>query len=846
MPILDIAYNPYKRKTKVLIDNVDVKTNDEHLIIQEFLDNRLPLQTWIEPIKHREWDGIIAHLINEDDAGTIKVRFSGRKLDFDDLKRSLEVQVAKRAEDYPDCPVLLDFEKDKIKFTLNDKTMMENIEYVKEKMLSDEFKAIMSDVREEKAVEAYENLERNFAQAFDSEFRIVLAGTYSCGKSSIINALIGKTVLPMFEETTTTKKCKVLHESSVGEKMRLVALDSKNSVLVDEIFDNDLECRNRFEQISPAGKMETNPKGIEEIRLYIDLSHLYPHENRAELSKKFRIVLIDTPGADSRNSATMDDDDEVVNHDKDVALSAINGQDREIVIICTDKHYQGAALGDLLRDIHRASKDDNGFNDRFLFIMNKSDEILADGLKKHKGLFADSISDSSKWGVRDSYLNPKVFMVSAQTELFVREGLHKLNAEDPMVLCNGKLDKAVSDLNVFYRSGIRDESCRPFSECDIPGYKKVQFAVEYEQALASCDKGRVLQIQSGIPCVVSAIQDYISRYAYPIKIQKLLDTFEVLLDTVKNMSKEQQKILKDMDNELGKNNAEREGVERNRTEKEKRKEELEKLKKRIDDQKENISKYQPANTVDIRHRFREVWDSSPIIEEARRQSDFATMSSDEYERVKSKLTTLFNALNKGALGGYAQMQSQELSQMREIAEAVNRIHKELKGTPLEQLAGMSFAAKDIEDSQNILKKMLNSTETKRISQKRETNFIKKAAQSFLRWLTRGKYGNPEYVTVYPWSEIKQAIGRFEKDFSSNCRDLDEDFKDKRNTILGCASSILDQVVEGIESAERTLADYNKKLVTIKESGQTLDEEISRVNYNIRLLAELADKIIQTC
>lgn len=844
MPILDIAYNPYKRKTTVLIDNVDVQKNDEHLIIQEFIENRLPLQTWVEPIKQREWDGIVAHLISEDDAGKIVVRFSGRKLDFEDLKRSLEAQAATRAED---CPVELVFEQNKIKFSLNDKTMMDNIEYVKEKMLSDEFKAIMSDVKEEKSIVAYENLERNFAQAFNSEFRIVLAGTYSCGKSSIINALIGKTILPMFEETTTTKKCKVIHDSSIGEKMRLVALDSSNVELVNEIFEKDSECRNRFEQISPAGQMETNPQGIEEIHIYLDLSHLYPIENRTELSKKFKIVLIDTPGADSRNSATMNDDNEIINHDKDVALSAINGQDREIVIICSDTHYQGTALGDLLYHIHRASKDDNGFNDRFFFVMNKSDEILAAGLGKHKGLFADSISDSSKWGVRDSYLNPRIFMVSAKTKLLIQSGVHKLSENDTAVRRDLQLRRDVGFINAIYADGRDFEDARLFDECDLPMHKKERIDSCFEDAINSENKEEALNILSGIKCIEIAIQDYISRYAYPIKIQKLLDTFEILLDVVKKLSEKQQEILGLKNVALGESNSSREEVEATRAEEERRKEALEKLKERIDLQKEKITEYKPADTVEIRHNFREVWDSSAIIEDARRKGDIATMSSGEYGKVKAALTELFNTLNEKALQGYDQMQTQELSQMSAIAKAINRIYEELKGTSLEELADMSFTGKTIEDPQKIISDMLNATERGKKTKERELSRGEQIVRFFKRVVSFGFWGKTGYdETVYPWSEIKKAINRFERNFNSQCQELDEDFKEKRIAILACASSTLDQVVEGIESVGLTLDDYNKKIDLLKENGQTLDEEIARVTSNITFLNELSDRIAQTC
>lgn len=843
MPILDITYNPYKRKTRVLIDNVDVQTNDEHLTIKEFINNRVPLQTWIESIKPKGWDGIVSHLIRKDDAGEIVIRFTGRKLDFEDLKSSLEEQVAKRAKD---CPVELVFDKNNIKFSLDDHIMMENIEYVKEKMLSNEFKAIMNDVKEEKSIEAYENLERNFAQAFDSEFRIVLAGTYSCGKSSIINALIGKTVLPMFVETTTTKKCKVIHESSIGKKIRLVAIDSKESKLVDETFDSDLDCRNRFEQISPAGQKETTPKGVDEIHIYMDLSHLYPQENRTELSKKFKIVLIDTPGADSRNSTTMNDDDEIVNHDKDVALSAINGQDREIVIICTDTHYEGTALGDLLYHIHRASKDDNGFNDRFFFVMNKSDEIFAAGLDKHKGLFADSILDSSKWGVRDSYLNPRIFMVSAKTKLLVQNGVHNLSENDNTVRRNLTLRNEVSFINRIYADGRDFEDARLFDVCDLPLHKREEIDSCFEDVINSDNREEALNLLSGIKCIEIAIQDYISRYAYPIKIQKLLDTFEILLDVVKKSSEKQQEILGLKNIELGKNQSEGEGVERNRAEEERRKEEREKLKKRIDVQKEKITNYQPAKTTQIKDEFYRVWFGAAIVEDTLRAENDSTMSSSEYEIVKAKLTNLFKELNDEALKGYDQMRNQEQDKMNAIAKDINCIYEEFKGTPLKDLLEMSFGAKSIDDPQKILSDVLRSTEENKTEYAPRLSPVERVVRFFKRVISFGKWGKTEKIIKYPWNEIKKVVIDFEADFATKCDELDTEFMEKRTMILDRAKFTLDSVVEGVESAERTLAEYNEKLEALQKEGQGLDAEIARVTYNITFLSDLSKRISQTC
>jgi len=289
----------------------------------------------------------------------------------------------------------------------------------------------------------------------------------------------------------------------------------------------------------------------------------------------------------------------------------------------------------LLYHIHRASKDDNGFNDRFFFVMNKSDEIFAAGLGKHKGLFADSISDSSKWGVRDSYLTPRIFMVSAKTKLLVQNGVHNLSENDITVRQNLTLRNEVSFINRIYADGRDFEDARLFDVCDLPLHKREEIDSCFEDVINFDNRDEALNLLSGIKCIEIAIQDYISRYAYPIKIQKLLDTFEILLDVVKKLSEKQQEILGLKNVALGERNSSREEVEATRAEEERRKEALEKLKERIDHQKEKITEYKPADTVEIRHNFREVWDSSAIIEDARRKGDIATMSIGDRKAIPS-------------------------------------------------------------------------------------------------------------------------------------------------------------------------------------------------------------------
>mgnify|MGYP006967455704 CR=1 FL=1 len=59
MKTIEISYNPYKMVTHILIDKIDVCKNDSYEKFREFIQNKIPLQTWIEPIPYLDWAGFV-------------------------------------------------------------------------------------------------------------------------------------------------------------------------------------------------------------------------------------------------------------------------------------------------------------------------------------------------------------------------------------------------------------------------------------------------------------------------------------------------------------------------------------------------------------------------------------------------------------------------------------------------------------------------------------------------------------------------------------------------------------------------------------------------------------------
>ena len=59
MKTVEIRYNPYKMETQMHIDGTDVCKDTHYGKFREFIQNEIPMQTWIEPISYLDWNGFV-------------------------------------------------------------------------------------------------------------------------------------------------------------------------------------------------------------------------------------------------------------------------------------------------------------------------------------------------------------------------------------------------------------------------------------------------------------------------------------------------------------------------------------------------------------------------------------------------------------------------------------------------------------------------------------------------------------------------------------------------------------------------------------------------------------------
>ncbi len=558
MKTIEIKYNPYKMETTMYIDGVNVCKDDHYEKFAKFINDETPLQTWIEPIPYRNWDGLVNEISDHETNDEVKVIFSGRVIDFEDLKRSIADQNEERNES---ARVIYHFER-KEKPDYED--ISKNIEEVYTELQSDRFRELVESRTTDGLLQKYAALEENYRIAKESEFRIVFAGTYSSGKSTLLNALIRHNILPTSDETCTSKNCRIRHDGSLGHKVSLACLGENDEIVVEKrIFENDADCAAAFLEICPNNAEDKHPE-VDMLELGVDLSHLYPESVGDD---KFTVVLIDTPGMDSSKSIEGG-----TNKHAEIALEAVSDKNKPMVVLCVDKKYENESIGEFMGEIIVQSQENSGFNDRFLFLINKSDDFQYDNNlcpEKIRTEFARYLTDHTKMNIitdqekeqqlaeRASRFVPRVFMTAALIEFAIQQKAYDFTFEER------DADKVKKNLFKRYQSftyNLEDDDYCLFRYCDIPNYRKDEIEEEFEAAVKSGNTVRAVQLQCGIVSVESAIRDYIERYAYPIKVRGLIDTFEDILEDVKGFTGATLSELKKAEAELGEKESEKKDV----------------------------------------------------------------------------------------------------------------------------------------------------------------------------------------------------------------------------------------------------------------------------------------------
>ncbi len=479
---VQITYNPYTVKTEILIKGKEIEDRFSPLM---YVNNKR-LQEWIEP--KGSWPGIFKALRTSTGETEIEIDFIGTFGDFDDLNYA--------KEKYGDC-------FDSIRLNHKNKNTAKDADpYEKMKQL----KALYQELQDGPIEEfKSEDIKENFEAAVNSDFRIVIVAPMSSGKSTLINALLGRDLLPAVNQATTA----VITEIRDNDDMPDFVVNAKDKH-GKSVAENKRATKEVISELNYM-KDPDDPEGKDALIHLIQIEGPVPNLP----SNVLNTVFVDTPGG---NNSQNDEHEAMMDE-------AIGDENKSLILYV----FNGAQLGTndsniILQKIANAMQNStNGkqSRDRFLFVANRMDEFDVS-----KEPYGDVIQKTILPQLESNgIIEPNLFLASAQTAKLIRMSK---NGEELS-------EKEEEDIETFIKRFNRPT--RVLSEyASLDSISKAELIEEAKnnaEKAKSTDSAkeaekcrmRAAELNSGIPAIEVAIKTYLEKYALAIKIKNAHDAF---------------------------------------------------------------------------------------------------------------------------------------------------------------------------------------------------------------------------------------------------------------------------------------------------------------------------------
>ena len=315
MKTIYIKYNPYKVETEIRIDDELVKENSQLNVEGK------RLQEWVEDLPR-----ILVEECNDDE---YKIIFYGTALDFDDVQAVIEE--AKIKEEFDGIVFEYEYQKGQ---EVEDKEL--KIKKIFEEIQQGPFEELKG-----------EDVKKAFEQAQNQDFPVNVVATMSAGKSTLINALLGKKLMPSSQEACTATISEI--QDNDKEMFEAQAFD-KNGNLYATSNDLDLDTMKEWNSNEKISKIEI--KG--------DIPFVKADDTR--------LILMDTPGPNnSRDEAH-----------KETTMRALSESSKTLVLYILNATQLGVNDDNNLLNMVAESMKVGGkqSKDRFIFVVNKLDEFF--------------------------------------------------------------------------------------------------------------------------------------------------------------------------------------------------------------------------------------------------------------------------------------------------------------------------------------------------------------------------------------------------------------------------------------------------------------------------------------
>lgn len=474
-----VRYNPYRMETKI---EVNGKT----------ISNDSTLYKVVKGKRLQEWIGGFPQML-KDELNTVDfdMVFYGMSLDWDDFEDAF--RQAKSSGTIKELN--LRFAEGKSDDDISEKIVS---------VFTDLQEGPLDDFRDPKLTKAFSNIN-------NSVFPINVIATMSSGKSTLINALLGRRLMPSKNEACTATITEILDNDK--EPFTAVIYDEDNQAIqeVSELtYDimSDLNDDSEVYRIAAQGNIP-----------FLD-------------SKSTALMLVDTPGPNnSQNQAHKNTTYRAINSDaNNLILYVLNGTQ-------LSTNDDAALLEYVAEQIKKGGKQ---VRDRFLFVINKMDGFNPEEEDIGKAIKAARTYLAS-YGIED----PQIFPCSAYTALNIKTYLDGIDIENLTRSEERKLPSAARDTLPMIDKFIEYNSMHleQYSTLSPSAQRELDFRLS--QAEMRRDTKEQALIHCGIYSIEAAITAYVKKYAKTKKVKDLVESFQEVLESTQVLARAKTQVATD-------------------------------------------------------------------------------------------------------------------------------------------------------------------------------------------------------------------------------------------------------------------------------------------------------------
>ena len=443
MTALFIKYNPFIIKTDITVNGQRPKDNS-YLNI-----GRKRLQEWVDDLPQRVYN----EFLDKD----ISIEFVGMEDDFRDLEDAFS-----RSDLH-------------VSFKTDFKPCIDVIEDSVTKIYNEIQNGPVTELKDSRIVQT-------FKTAKNQEFDINVVATMSAGKSTLINALLSKKLMPAKKEATTATIVRIKDTDSPC--FRAEAIDRNGNVV--EQFD-DLQLQNM--------RSLNDDKEISQINIYGRIPFLSDTSD-----KKIRLVLVDTPGPNNSNDS---------NH-RAMTYRMLENSEKSLVLYVVNSNQFGINDDAVFLDYvcQEMAKCGKQSKDRFFFVVNQLDDTNPDEYESQNCIEDNLLKVKAyieKRGVKD----PNIFPISARVALSSR-----LDDRGPFAYWPNFVEQYqlldIFKFDEYYAYSHLPKSIQDLNKATLSN---------------NCSRVEEIDLHTGVKCLEQAIALYIDKYARPTKVFDLTKAF---------------------------------------------------------------------------------------------------------------------------------------------------------------------------------------------------------------------------------------------------------------------------------------------------------------------------------